>query len=124
MTQYYSIDENNKAVGGVFDIQDGSPVPNNWRAISEHATIGAQWDDETSQWEAPTVSIIELRAERDRLLLMCDFTQLADCSLNPELKNLWGTYRQSLRDLPSQYVPTLVPEYPTRPDELDDLLEV
>jgi len=40
------------------------------------------------------------RAERDRLLSACDWTQLADSPLTSEKKLEWATYRQALRDLP------------------------
>jgi len=39
------------------------------------------------------------RTERNRKLAECDWTQLADATVN---KAAWATYRQSLRDVPSQ----------------------
>lgn len=39
------------------------------------------------------------RTERNRKLGVCDWTQLADATVN---KAAWATYRQSLRDVPSQ----------------------
>jgi hypothetical protein len=41
----------------------------------------------------------KIRAERDRLLSESDWTQVADAPVN---KAAWATYRQALRDLPSQ----------------------
>lgn len=41
----------------------------------------------------------DVRAERNRLLTECDWTQLADV---PELAIKWMTYRQALRDIPQQ----------------------
>jgi len=41
-----------------------------------------------------------LRAERDRRLLACDWTQLSDCPLETSQKEAWTTLRQALRDIP------------------------
>ena len=40
-----------------------------------------------------------MRAERNRRLSDCDWTQIADSTAD---KQAWATYRQSLRDVPSQ----------------------
>lgn len=40
-----------------------------------------------------------VRAQRDRLLAACDWTQLADAPVD---KEAWATYRQALRNLPDQ----------------------
>jgi len=45
-----------------------------------------------------------LRAIRDALMLCTDWTQMADAPLTPELRAAWTSYRQSLRDLPDNYV--------------------
>lgn len=42
-----------------------------------------------------------VRAERDRLLAVSDWTQVADSPLTTEEMQAWASYRQSLRDLPS-----------------------
>lgn len=42
---------------------------------------------------------INVRAERDRLLADSDWTQVADA---PVSASAWATYRQALRDIPSQ----------------------
>jgi len=39
------------------------------------------------------------RTERNRLIAECDWTQVAD---SPVDKEIWATYRQLLRDIPSQ----------------------
>jgi hypothetical protein len=41
-----------------------------------------------------------VRADRDRMLASCDWTQLADASV-PN-KEAWATFRQALRDVPLQ----------------------
>ena len=40
----------------------------------------------------------QIRGQRDRLLAACDWTQIADCTVD---KTAWATYRQALRDLPA-----------------------
>lgn len=40
-----------------------------------------------------------MRATRNQLLTSCDWTQVADAPID---KEAWATYRQALRDLPSQ----------------------
>jgi hypothetical protein len=41
----------------------------------------------------------QLRSTRNALLLACDWTQIADCSIPKKAD--WATYRQTLRDFPS-----------------------
>jgi len=41
-----------------------------------------------------------LRAERDRRLLSCDWTQLPDVPLTADQVQTWRTYRKALRDIP------------------------
>jgi hypothetical protein len=42
-----------------------------------------------------------VRAQRDKLIAECDWTQLADSPLASDKKTEWAAYRTSLRDLPS-----------------------
>ena len=51
-------------------------------------------------------TLIEVRAERDRLLTLSDWTQLADVQSirTTEWKTNWANYRQALRDLPNQCI--------------------
>lgn len=48
----------------------------------------------------------DVRAERDRMLVRSDWTQLVDSALDAEAMVLWQGYRQALRDVPQQ------PEFP------------
>ena len=52
-----------------------------------------------------------IRAERDALLAASDYTQVADA---PGDTAAWATYRQALRDVPSQSDPDNV-VFPTEP---------
>jgi hypothetical protein len=64
---------------------------------------------------APIVKGNEVRAERNRLLAECDWTQLADVVLTDEAKAAWATYRQALRDLTLQAGFPFDVTYPTKP---------
>ncbi len=53
-------------------------------------------EEQAEQFAAQAAAI---RAERNRLLAACDWTQLADA---PVSSFQWANYRQALRDVPSQ----------------------
>lgn len=57
-----------------------------------------------------------LRAERNRLLAETDYTQLADSPHDAPKKAEYATYRQALRDLPSNTVDPENPSYPSKPE--------
>jgi hypothetical protein len=44
-------------------------------------------------------AMAQLRATRNALLLACDWTQIADCTIPKKAE--WATYRQTLRDFPT-----------------------
>ena len=44
-----------------------------------------------------------VRAERDRRLSDCDWTQVADAPLTAGEKQAWADYRQTLRDIPQDF---------------------
>ena len=69
-------------VGGVWTVTK--------RAVAKDQ---AQIDNEDAQKAA------DVRAQRDRLLTACDWTQVSDAPVD---SSAWATYRQSLRDVPSQ----------------------
>lgn len=58
---------------------------------------------------------IELRRDRDALLLSSDFTQAPDGPLADAKKVEWATYRQALRDLPSNTTDPANPTWPSKP---------
>ena len=45
---------------------------------------------------------MQVRAQRNSLLSLSDWTQLADAPLTTEQKQAWAEYRQALRDVPEQ----------------------
>tara|TARA_B100001250_G_scaffold99198_1_gene83401 strand:- start:3335 stop:3781 length:447 start_codon:yes stop_codon:yes gene_type:complete len=56
-----------------------------------------------------------LRNQRDDKLLFCDWTQGNDTPLDNSKKTEWATYRQALRDLPSNTSDPKNPTWPTEP---------
>jgi hypothetical protein len=59
-----------------------------------------------------------IRAERNKLLSECDWTQLQDASLSANEKEMWASYRQLLKDIPQTYSNTVDVVYPKKPKEL------
>ena len=66
----------------------------------------------------PKYFLEELREKRNKLLVESDWTQFRDVVLADD--EAWKTYRQALRDLPSQVVPKLNEDmdalFPTKPN--------
>lgn len=58
---------------------------------------------------------ILFREQRDLLLQQSDWTQSNDSPLTAEKKQEWATYRQALRDLPSNTTDFTNPAWPTKP---------
>jgi hypothetical protein len=78
-------------------------VPNddsNRHYLAVLAWIDAGGEVETEDTSARDADVV--REERNRLLTACDWTQLADCALDADVKSAWVTYRQALRDVPEQ----------------------
>lgn len=71
---------------------------------------------ELSDAEKKAETIAELRKLRDNLLNLSDWTQVADSPLANSKKAEWATYRQTLRDLPSNHVNTTSIEDVSFPD--------
>ena len=72
-------------------------------------------------WSPETLPapLVILRDQRDHLLSISDWTQAADSPLSDAKKAEWATYRQALRDLPSNYAELNDYDdvvWPTRPE--------
>jgi hypothetical protein len=91
------------------NIIEGTPILvddvyyQNWE--SENATESEINFRIESKW-------IEIREIRNQLLSECDWTQLSD--IPQETKEVWQSYRQSLRDITSQSNPFSI-TWPTKP---------
>ena len=105
-----SLPDNGYPELGIYSLSDGDvPLVDRHQKLEEaEPTLEeGQW---TRQWRLVEMSAEEqsatdeeearkIREERNRRLGYCDWTQLADASID---KTPWLDYRQSLRDLPEQ----------------------
>lgn len=108
---------NNKVVEVSEDTFEVSPSLT-WVDCGDDVKRGWSYDG-TTFTDGTIVSDLELsaqeRAKRDILLSDSDWTQLTDSQLTDAKKTEWATYRQSLRDVPSQSsFPTTI-TWPTKP---------
>ena len=80
-------------------------VQQGWVACPEEAGPGWLYDGTTfsPNIEGEQVRLADrYRAQRDAMLISCDWTQLADVPLADERRAAWAQYRQALRDITSQ----------------------
>ena len=87
-----------------YKIVDGVPV---LRSENEKQSLISQRDVYTLE---------SLRFERDDLLANSDWTQLPDSPLSDSKKVEWASYRQQLRDLPSNTSDPANPSWPEKPN--------
>ena len=67
--------------------------------------------------EAADLNLSDIRSERDHRLQMSDWTDLPNAPLTAEKVAEWATYRQALRDYPSQSDrQSTLPDWPTPPE--------
>jgi hypothetical protein len=64
----------------------------------------------------PERDMARLRTKRTALLTESDWTQYNDSQLSDEDKASWGSYRQSLRDLPANSPDPANPTWPDTPE--------
>ncbi|HEY7823189.1 MAG TPA: tail fiber assembly protein [Acidimicrobiia bacterium] len=90
--------------------------PNARASIMDNDYSTLLWD-ESNTAPKPTLADLEaawpavrdarawdrIRAERDRLLTGCDWTQIADAPVDATAKQAWADYRQALRDVPQDF---------------------
>lgn len=75
----------------------------------------ADWDVASETFVRSTAKALAwLRAERDRRLSACDWTQLSDVPNATRIA--WQPYRQALRDLPDTTTDPFAPEWPNPPE--------
>ena len=78
-----------------FILEDGQSIIEGIYEVSEYKIIDASPIEQSIDfWET-------IRLQRNELLNQSDWTQLNDSPLSDSKKQEWATYRQSLRDLPS-----------------------
>lgn len=85
---------------------------------SNPPAYGARWDNANMCWiDTRSVNTMwaDVRAERDKRLAACDWTQLADAPA--ESAQVWRGYRQALRNVTKQANPASI-EWPQLPHVL------
>jgi hypothetical protein len=91
-----------KEGGAIVDFLDAGTGINGLASGLMYADVECDGDEanisEISGWDDARAAVV--RAERDALLLACDWTQLPDSPLDTTPKANWATYRQDLRDVP------------------------
>lgn len=91
------------------DLATLTPVP-----IPDQPSPAHDWDWTTKTWVYQNeVAKQQARAQRARLLLASDWTQLPDVPL--ATRDAWAVYRQALRDVPAQPGFPLEITWPTPP---------
>jgi len=120
MSNYLEINSDGLAVGGVYqkipltDPEDWA----NWVEVTDGAQVGWTWDASTEAWSSPLthlVSVEEIRIIRDELLASSDWRASIEDYPHSDLA-AWLTYRQALRDFPTNYIPTENPVWPVPPE--------
>jgi hypothetical protein len=93
------------------DCPDGCTTQ--WTYVDSQFVEPAQTSNELSNDE----KLAYIRAERDKRLLACDFTQLQDVILlnGEQLTNQWQIYRQALRDMINEQLDLDNPNFPILP---------
>tara|TARA_Y100001937_G_scaffold20072_1_gene27932 strand:+ start:176 stop:475 length:300 start_codon:yes stop_codon:yes gene_type:complete len=86
-------------------------------------TAEEQAEYDARQVTPPTAfeqSMIDLRQDRNKLLLECDWTDLPNAVLSDEKKTEWQTYRTNLRDITNGLTTVeqaKAVEFPEKPSE-------
>jgi hypothetical protein len=82
----------------VYYIANGAAV-----AIPAKPDQYSVFDFTTKQWvQQENLAIADVLPKRQRLLYSSDWTQIPNNPLTSEKQAAWATYRQELRDIPSQ----------------------
>ena len=106
----------NKAAGDA-DFKIQPPMDNegeyNSNVIFMDPPKKPSWSDVQAQIDPEQWKIV--RFQRDKKLQACDWTVLPDVPMDAPKRTEWETYRQSLRDVPSQPDPFNI-TWPTPPE--------
>tara|TARA_R110002153_G_scaffold41666_7_gene118756 strand:+ start:3200 stop:3541 length:342 start_codon:yes stop_codon:yes gene_type:complete len=70
-----------------------------WADVADNTKTKDTWvDGAVVAFSVPAKTMLDLRSQRNGLLVESDWTQVADAPGDTET---WATYRQALRDLPA-----------------------
>lgn len=95
--------------------------PLQWVCCDDTVTTWHTYDGQKFSLEKHLDAAWEgLRRIRDDALSACDWTQVGDAQLTPELRAKWAAYRQALRDLPSTSDDPYSVTWPFKPENSND----
>jgi len=92
-------------------IEDYQEIKNNMMQYAYFRNGEIQYSIDESALDLQ-LALTQLRAERNRLLAACDWTQAADAPVD---RAAWAAYRQALRDLPANTADPRDPQWPSPP---------
>ena len=90
--------------GKFYKLSNGAPVPMTKKQLEDYR-LGLR-----KNW-----ALMDARFRRDKALMESDWTQLATSPLSDAKKAEWETYRQALRDFPSEVEVNLEAAFPVQP---------
>lgn len=92
-----------------------------WRSVSgpDDVVAGEYFSLDMPADRQKTISemALDVRAERDRRLYDCDWTQLVDSPLEMNVQAEWKLYRQALRDITKQKTFPQTVTWPVKPSQ-------
>jgi len=87
----------------------------NYKIVDGVAVLRSENEKQSLISQRDVYTLESLRFERDDLLANSDWTQLPDSPLSDSKKVEWASYRQQLRDLPSNTSDPANPNWPEKP---------
>lgn len=104
----------------LYEVAKNTPIYNNVGESIERTEeeILESIDTQINFEKNHEIKWLELRNERNKKLSWCDWTQLSDAPITEELKSEWASYRQALRDLPSNTEFPGYVDFPLYPGEV------
>lgn len=125
---YLLIAENPPPFGHPIALEDGEDVIEGQTALvgldfvtipprpsRYHEWTGEVWRDPRPAADVKEAALAVLRAERDRLLVASDWTDLPNARLTDEQRAAWRAYRAALFDLPETTEDPAAPVWPAKP---------
>lgn len=85
--------------------------------VVDEANKTVTFDSDAENSYMNDLAMSALRSKRNALLNKSDWSQFPDCPLSSSDKTAWATYRQELRDLPSNTADPQNPSWPVCPGD-------
>lgn len=123
----YNLCQGNYFPGGLYTM-DGIP---RYRWDGSKAILRANAELEADRQPSDEQLAAQARAQRDKLLADCDWTQTLDAPIDADTREAYRAYRQALRDIPEQEgfpMSIIWPELPAKvkadPDPVDEAVDL